>query len=303
MTRRASRLAGLVAAALAAATGLVGLSAESASAAVCSSTGISSVVDSGDGAGGGVATACDRTSGSKKAVAVFGATGVSMTRNPDGSVCKVNGRPAKANCGHLGSQYWGLWWSNGQGGGWTYSQQGVDTLTIPRNGSVAWAWQGPSGRRQPGVAPGKATTPSPTPTKTPRPKPTRTPKPAATPKPKASKPTATTASTKTPAAVSSSPTPTTRPARRATAPPSARASSASTASASPSATSSPSTSTTLERSDSASPEATTAQKVSSDFAPKEEHSGLPAWVPLSVILLLALTAFGGLWWRNRSGPA
>jgi hypothetical protein len=37
------------------------------------------------------------------------------------------------------------------------------------------------------------------------------------------------------------------------------------------------------------------------FAPEDEHSGLPAWIPVTVILVLAVGAFGGLWWRNRTG--
>ena len=139
LPRRPTGLATLVVATLVATAGLVGLQVGPAAAASCSTSGHTAVVDGG-AAGGGTTSACDRSTGSRKAVAVFGAVGVDMRRNPDGSVCQVNGRPSGASCGGLGNQYWGLFWSNGQDGQWIYAQQGVDQLSIPTNGSVAWAW-------------------------------------------------------------------------------------------------------------------------------------------------------------------
>ena len=38
--------------------------------------------------------------------------------------------------------YWGLYWSNGTSGSWSYSSLGVGSLTVPAGGSVAFAWQG-----------------------------------------------------------------------------------------------------------------------------------------------------------------
>ncbi len=178
------RASGLVAATLVAAAGLVGFSGVGpAAAASCTTSGITAVVDYNDGAGGGTSTSCDRTTSSANAAKVFGDVGVTMDRNPDGSVCKVNGKPAGATCGRLGNQYWSLWWSNGTSGKWVYSQSGVDGLTVPKNGSVAWAWQGPGGRRQPAVA-APVVHPAPTPRPTPKPTPKPKPKPtkAATPK-------------------------------------------------------------------------------------------------------------------------
>jgi hypothetical protein len=296
LTTRRARLAGLVAVALAAATGLVGLSTSTATAAVCSTAGTSAVVDA-KGAGGGTRAFCDPVSGSKSASAVFQDVKVSVRRNPDGSVCQVDGLPEGAPCGGLGTQYWGLFWSNGRGGTWTYSQQGDTSLTIPKNGSVAWAWQSGSGERKPGVAPPVVNaTPTPTPTKTPtpKPKPTKTPKPTRTPKtPKPTK-----AGTAAASAAPTGATATTAAAPLASASVSTTPSASAVVSPSESASESAAPSETLEPT----PDVTGTQKVDTAFTPKEDHAGLPAWIPVSVILALALLAFGGLWWRNRSSP-
>jgi hypothetical protein len=293
------RLAGLVAAALAAAAGLVGLSSAPASAAVCSSTGISSVVDFNDGAGGGIRTACNKVSGSKKAAAVFGATGVHMTRNRDGSVCQVNGKPAGADCVQLGSRYWGLWWSNGKDHNWVYSQQGVDTLTVPKNGSVAWAWQGSSGRRNPGVAP-PVIKASPAPTKSSTKAP---PKGSgggqgggskATTVPKSPEPTKAATRAAKRAAASATPSPARSRSPKHSASASASPSASASATASPSAASS-------TAADDASPAVTSTEPASSDFTPDDENGGLPAWVPIGVIVVLAGAAGAAVWWRKRTG--
>ncbi len=306
MNRRSTQhLAGLVAAALVAAAGLVGLSASAASAATCSSSGISTVVDANDGAGGGVSTKCDRVTGSRKAAAVFRDVGVSMERNQDGSVCKVDGKPSNAVCGRLGTTYWALFWSDGSGGSWTYSDFGVDGLTVPKNGSVAWAWQGSSGRRQPSVAPARVQ-----PTPTPAPKPTQAPpkapsgstgggsKPTQAAGPtKAAAPTGTTGTTGTSGTTATaSPSAAARAAAKAKA--RAKASARPSASASPSESASASVSPPSEDSDA---EAT--QKTSGELAPTEQDSGLPVWVPIALILGLGGAAGATVWWRRRSGPA
>ena len=300
LQRRSTSLAVLVAATLVATAGLVGLQAGPASAASCSTSGLTAVVDGGT-AGGGTSSGCDRVTGSRKAVTVFGDVGVSMRRNPDGSVCQVNGRPTNASCGGLGNQYWGLFWSNGKDGRWTYAQQGVDQLTIPANGAVAWSWQSTSGQRPPGVA-APVVTPAPAPTPTPTPKPTRRPTP---------KPTRAATASATPTAVvsssaSSSATPgtvTSSASARARALASARASASASASpsASTSASASPSASSTLAPTDDASPLAS-AEPASSDLATTDQ-GGLPAWVPLLVLALLAVGAGGAVWWRKRTAAA
>jgi len=295
-----ARLAGLVAAVLAAASGLVGISSAPSSAAVCGTAGITAVVDFNDGAGGGIATACNKVAGSKRAAAVFGATGFSMTRNPDHSVCLVNSKPNGAKCGRLGSEYWGLWWSDGKSD-WKYSQQGVDGLTVPKNGSVAWAWQGSSGQRKPGVAPPRIkSAPAPAPKKTPTKTATQAPKKTRTQQPESgSVPAVTKASnprkpTKTSAAADKPPK-----AKKSKA--AARASKQAKASPSASARSSASASAAADPSDEASPDVTSAKPVDSAFAPEREQDGLPVWLPVMVVLALAGAAGGTAWWRRRTG--
>ncbi len=150
------RLAGLVAAALAAAAGLVGLSSAPAAAAVCSGKGVNVVVDSNDGArrwrAEGRATSGVRIQdGSDK---VFPAAGFALTmrRNPDGFVCQVNGKPAKANpCSTTSpaNAVLGSVLVERQVRTWNYSSSRVSTaLTVsPTAGSMAFSWQEPAGRR------------------------------------------------------------------------------------------------------------------------------------------------------------
>lgn len=303
MTSVPSRLAGLVAATLVAATGLVGL-ASPASAAMCSTSGISAVADYNDGAGGGIGTACDRTTGSRTAAVAFEKAGYTVRRDTQGAVCQVNNRPSKPNCGRLGAEYWSLWWSDGKGG-WSYSQQGDRSLTVPRNGSVAWVWQGPSGRRQPGVAPARVSSSSPKPTPRPTPRGTTGTKPATPPtkstggQDSGSAPAAAPSRASRPAGAANTDPPTSGTARAKAKPkPSAKASPS--ARSSPSASASPSTSSTPEPTEDTSPAAASVQEADGTFAPVEQPSGLPTWVPIGVIVVLGSVATGTVWWRNRS---
>ncbi len=45
---------------------------------------------------------------------------------------------------------------------------------------------------------------------------------------------------------------------------------------------------------------TSTEPTSSDFAPTEEDGGLPAWVPIGVIVLLGGAAGAAVWWRKRN---
>jgi hypothetical protein len=300
MTPARARLAGLVVAALVAAAGLVGLSSVPASAAWCSGSGVNVVVDFNE-LGGGVQKGCDADGGGKQADVVFPAAGFRLDYvTNSGFVCRVKGSPSGDVCAHTppADAYWALFWSDGKSGTWRYATSGVSGLSVPDGGFLAFSWQNSSQQDPPSATPRNAT-PAPTPTKTPTkaaPKPTRTPKPAAKPtKAKAAKPTNTVSvtggalvgattgtSTATPSSTKAS------PSTVATAPPTS-------ASASESAV----PSETLEPT----PDLTSTQKVDNAFVPEDEPSGLPAWVPVSVILVLALVAFGGLWWRNRSSPS
>lgn len=296
-TPHRSRLAALVAAILVAAAGLVGLTATPASAALCSGSGVNVVVDFG-ALGGGVQKACDPGGAGKPGQQVFPAAGFTLDYLQPGYVCQVSSKPAQGKPCQATDAYWGLFWSDGKSGKWSYATQGVGSQSAPEGGFLAFAWQSSASKRQPATSPKNAAaaptkTPTPTPTKTPTKKPTKAPKP-----PKTPKPTRTATATATPLAevtetpivsTAPTPTPTTSAAAGTTPDPSASAS----ASAEPTPEATP-------ESSEASPEVASAQNASSDFAPEDEQSGLPPWIPVTVVLVLALAAFGGLWWRNRS---
>lgn len=151
--------------------------APTADAATCTSAGGVSVVVDYRELGGGVVTACAADGGGKSATAIFASAGVSLAyaqRSP-GFVCKVNGRPESEPCVNTApaDAYWGLWWSDGSKGSWTYASSGAGALTVPAGGSVGWAWQqdrAASGAVPPGAAPPLA--PAPTPTQSPTSSPT-----------------------------------------------------------------------------------------------------------------------------------
>lgn len=168
----------LVAAAALAATTYVGLPVAPASAATCpSAAGVSVVVDFHE-LGGGVQTACVPDGGGDTAASLFPAAGFPLTyvqRQP-GFVCRVSGKPADDPCVNTppADAYWGLWWSDGKSGSWTYSSSGAGSLRVPEGGYVAFSWNGSSSRSAPGAGPTPhaAPSPSPSPTHDPAPGPT-----------------------------------------------------------------------------------------------------------------------------------
>ena len=152
------RLVGVLAL-LVAGAGLVTGTAPVAGAATCTSAGGVSVVVDYRELGGSTVTACAADGGGKSAAAIFASVGVSLTyatRQP-GFVCRVNGVPTSDPCVNTSppNAYWGLWWSDGKSGKWTYSTAGVGSLTIPAGGSVALAWDDVEGQSLPGVTPPK----------------------------------------------------------------------------------------------------------------------------------------------------
>ena len=188
-----ARLGRLVAAAvLAAATGLavVAMGAAPAEAAVCADAGGVSVVVDFRELGGGVSTSCDADGGGKSAATLFLDAGFALTyvqRQP-GFVCRIDGIPTSDPCVATppASAYWGLYWSNGTSGSWSYSSLGVGSLTVPAGGSVAFAWQGQS-QGPPGVsAPSHGGSPTPSPSPSASPSPTGTGGPTSTPSSSAS---------------------------------------------------------------------------------------------------------------------
>lgn len=306
MTRsQRSRLASLVAATLVAAAGLVGLTSTPASAALCSGSGVNVVVDFG-ALGGGVQKGCDRGGAGKTGQQVFPAAGFGLSYDlQPGYVCRVSNKPKSGQTCQATDAYWGLFWSDGKSGKWNYATSGVGGQRASEGGFLAFAWQGSATKRQPATSPKNTTstptkTPVPTPTRTPTKKPTKTktPKPAKTTKP--NKTTATTAPTQqatpravAPVAPTRTPTPTPTPSTKRN--PTATA----TASESTSAGTTPGPSSSAEAA-AAVPEAADAQNASSALSPADEQSGLPPWIPVTVVLVLAVAALGGLWWRNRS---
>ncbi len=267
----------------------VGLWSTPAAAAACApGQGVSVVLDHKDvpgGSGKGVVVDCVRDGAGRSARAVFKSAGVSMrdtTRFP-GLVCLVDGLPSPNPACVMAppaNAFWGLYWSNGRDGKWIFSSIGVDGLNVPDGGSVAWAWQGgaksPPAFTPPKLAPGGGDDTNPgaggggpvaKPQKPGKPKPTRT-------APGLTTTAATPRVTATPTVTPTSATPT------------------------PSPSESQSTTGAIAPSDSA--EAESAPVVKSDLeGPSQESSGLPVWIPVSVLLVLAAATGVALYFRRR----
>lgn len=250
--------------------------APATAAGLCSGTGVSVVVDFG-ALGGGIRTGCD-ASGNRNAAKAFSSTGHPLTyaqRQP-GFVCRVDGAPASDPCVNTSPSdaYWGLYWSDGTSG-WKYSTLGVDSLTVPAGGSVAFSWQDGGTADQPGVRPAS---PSSTPSATPRP--TRAPATKAA--------TSTHAGTTRPSTgPSTTATSSTSVTGSATPSPVASARGAAPGSPTPVASGSPSVSTAPEA-------AAPATARLDDPAPE---GGLPWWLPVG--LVVALGGASAVVWRRR----
>lgn len=179
----------LAAAALVAAAAGVGVPAPAVAAACPSAEGVTVVVDFNE-LGGGVPSVCDDDGGGKKASTLFEDSGFDLSyasRQP-GFVCRVSGVPTSDPCVNTApaNAYWGLWWSDGKTGSWSYSSLGAQSLTIPAGGYVAFSWDQSESSAAPSFTPSAhRTEPTPTPTPTPAPtsRPTPTPGPSSTPKP------------------------------------------------------------------------------------------------------------------------
>jgi hypothetical protein len=139
-----------------AATVLPGVTVAPAAAAACTDAGgITVVVDPGS-LPGSLSQTCV-ASGGDDGAALFAAAGHTLERVQrfPGAVCKVDNQPESAGCVNMPptNAYWGLFWSNGTSGSWVYASEGVDSLSVPAGGSVAFAWQASSSRRNPAAAP------------------------------------------------------------------------------------------------------------------------------------------------------
>lgn len=160
----------VVAGLLAAAGAVVGASATApvAQAAVCGgSTGVTVVVDFNEL--GGTSTGCDANGGT--AASNFEDAGFPLTyvSNDPGFVCRVSGQPSNAGCARTppADAYWGLWWSDGKSGTWSYATTGVGGLKVPEGGYVGFSWhQGDGKATAPGVSPTPRQAPAPAPSTT-----------------------------------------------------------------------------------------------------------------------------------------
>ena len=163
-----------------AAGGLGVLSSSPASAAPCpGSTGVTVVVES-NRLGAGSSQSCVTDGSGHTADRLLKDAGHSLTyvqRFP-GFVCQIDGLPTDDPCVNTppADAYWGLWWSDGKTGKWTYSSLGAGSLSVPAGGYVAMVWDGSSGDVRPSAVPAvhPAPTPSPTPSPTKKPSPTPT---------------------------------------------------------------------------------------------------------------------------------
>ncbi len=141
---------------LVAATGSGALTGASQAAACSGDSGVTVVVDFHQ-LGGGVVQKCDPAGAGKSASALFADNGFALTyvqRQP-GFVCRVSGKPAADPCVNTppSNAYWGLYWSDGTSGSWSYAAQGTGSLNPPDGGAVAFSWQGSTTKAPPGVAP------------------------------------------------------------------------------------------------------------------------------------------------------
>ncbi|MEO9324804.1 hypothetical protein ABFT23_15025 [Nocardioides sp. C4-1] len=283
MARRALALAAAVVLTVAAWTVVVAPSPPAAAAACGGSTGVTVVVDY-QSLGGGVQGTCVKSAGLASDLFPKARFPLTYAQRQPGFVCRVAGKPAADPCVTTSpaDAYWGLWWSNGRTGRWTYSSLGVGSLDVPDGGYVALAWDDVPGQARPSydpVARASAPTTSPAPTRDPEPEPetetetseppseppATTPTAAPTPSPTPSRPTPTSTPTP-PTATPTSPTPTTSATPEA--PPTL---------AEPSAPSDPTSAT------------------SGDSA----GGSLPWWVPVLVIALLLVAGVGAVLARRR----
>jgi hypothetical protein len=251
-------------------------SSSPASAAPCpGSSGVTVVVES-NRLGADSSQSCVTDGSGRSADRLLEEAGHSLTyvqRFP-GFVCQIDGLPADDPCVNTppADAYWGLWWSDGKTGKWTYSSLGAGSLSIPAGGYVAMVWDGSAGDVRPSADPAVHATPTPTPSATKKPSPTPTPTSTPTPTPT---PTTSGPATGTPTA-KPSPTKTPKPSR--TPSPTEETTTAAPPSESPS----------NQQSEAGGPLEPPAGSDDGD-----DGGGLPGWVPPALVVVL-LGAAGGV---------
>lgn len=310
----------MVVAVLTITAGLIGVSAAPAGAATCTAgSGVSVVVNfSKVPSSRGEESRCAPNSGGKYASTIFRDAKFALgyyqgqSGSMGGYVCQVDGLPDV--CGQPDARkHWWLFWSDGKSGKWADSSFGVSQLKVPDGGSVALVYRVDDQPASPSTTPPSASSPS---------APGGAGKGAASRgksgtkhhSPAQAKPTPRGGTGGSHAATPKASTPRTRPnadAGRTGAAPKAgakgtrRTKASTSASASrktpgarPGATPSAAPDATPTPSPTGAPDA--ARNVSSREAP-EQPGGLPAWVPILVLLVLAGGAGSALWWRGRQG--
>jgi hypothetical protein len=290
-------LARVAAAATLAAAAFAATPAGPAAAATCASADGVSVVVAFHELGGGVRTACVADGGGRSAASLFPAAGFPLTyaqRQP-GFVCRVSGVPTSDPCVNTSpaDAYWGLWWSDGKSGSWSYATTGAGGLTVPEGGYVAFSWNGSAGRNAPGATPSPHPAASPSsqpPTHTPTHAPTHTASGGPGPTSATGGPTGTASAEPDPSSTPSSSAAgeTSKPGRSK---PGHRGSS------SPSPGASPSSRATAPADNPGDPDTTV--PASSEAA--DPDGGLPAWVAPAAIVVLLGAAGGAAVVRRRRG--
>lgn len=167
MSRYVVRLVAAVV--LTAATGL-GVPAPALAASCPTGHGVTVVVDFHQ-LGGGAQSACDPGGAGRLAATQLIDVGHTLryAQQQPGFVCRVDGSPSSDPCVTTSpaDAYWSLWWSDGTSGTWSFSSEGVGSLTVPDGGYVALSWQGGSGKAPPRVAPRAHPTAAPSPSSSP----------------------------------------------------------------------------------------------------------------------------------------
>lgn len=108
--------------------------------------------------GGGARRGCDANGGNAASNFTDAGFGLTFATEEATFVCRVAGKPADDPCTDAAqaNAYWSLWWSDGESGDWVYASLGVNGLTVPEGGYVAFAWHQGGGRA---TAPSAAPTP------------------------------------------------------------------------------------------------------------------------------------------------
>ncbi len=140
------RLRLAAAALLGAAAGLVGLTSTAEAAACPKGTGVTVVVNS--------SVSCNAGGAGQTAASIYGGR-LTYAKKQPGFVCRVDGYPASDPCVTTSpaDAYWGLFWSNGTSGSWSYSSVGAGSLRIPKGGWVAFVFQNSNSKTYPGMRP------------------------------------------------------------------------------------------------------------------------------------------------------